>query len=121
VNSQLDELSPFACDMTAIEPSERAGHLAAMRQVFQAVQSIEELPDGYRFRLPNETGVILKVAEFISKERLCCPFFGFAFEIEPEGGPLWLGLTGREGIKPFIVAEIGGAVNETVARPTGWQ
>lgn len=37
--------------------------------------------------------------------RLCCPFFDFVVELERNGGPLWLKLIGRDGIKPFIQAE----------------
>jgi hypothetical protein len=80
--------------------------------VFGAAQEIRELPDGYSFRLPNESPMLLKVADFIAKERLCCPFFGFAVHLEPEGGALWLSLTGREGVKPFILTEIGHALKD---------
>lgn len=105
--------------MTAIEPGQRGRHIATIDQLFRAAEGIRELPDGYAFRLPNESDVLLKAAEFISLERLCCPFFGFALEVEPEGGALWLSLTGRDGAKPFILAEIGGHLNETVVRPQG--
>ncbi len=99
--------SPFACDMTAIAPEERGVHLSTIDQVFRAVEEVRELPRGYAFRLPNESEVIVRVAEFIALERLCCPFFGFVVEVEREGGAMWLSLTGREGVKPFIMAEIG--------------
>jgi len=46
-------------------------------------------------------------AEFITLERLCCPFLTLALEVERERGPLWLKLTGREGVKPFLRAELG--------------
>ena len=108
--------SPFACVMGAIEPAKREQHLATIRQVFGAVLKILELPNGYAFRLPNESQILLKAAEFISLERLCCPFFGFTLEVEAEGGPLWLYLTGREGVKPFIQGEIGAFLSDTVAR-----
>jgi len=58
----------------------------------------------------------MQAAEFIAKERLCCPFFGFAIEIEPEQGALWLSLTGRQRVKPFIRAEIGGVLPDSVAQ-----
>ena len=90
--------------------------MATALEVFQAVQSIRELSNGFAFRLPNETTLLMKTAEFIASERLCCPFFGFTVELEPEGGSLWLHLTGRDGVKPFIQAEIGEALNESVAR-----
>jgi hypothetical protein len=102
--------SPFACNMSAIPPEERGQHIAAIEAVFGAVQEIRELSDGYSFRLANETALLLKVADFLAKERLCCPLFGFALQIEPEGGAVWLSLTGREGVKPFIQAEIGQAL-----------
>ena len=105
-NEHVQE-SPFACNMSAIPPEERGQHIAAIEAVFGAAQEIRELPDGYSCRLANETALLLKVADFLAKERLCCPFFGFELRIEPEGGPVWLSLTGREGIKPFIRAEIG--------------
>ena len=78
------------------------------------------MPDGYAFRLPNESDVLLKAAEFIALERLCCPFFGFSLEVEPEGGALWLRLTGREGVKPFIHAEIGGHLSAPMTQIHKW-
>jgi hypothetical protein len=109
--------SPFACNMNAIAPAERKEHIAAIEQVFGAVEEIREISDGYSFRLANEEAMLLKIASFLVKERLCCPFFGFSLQIEPEGGALWLSLTGREGVKPFIQAEIGHALNQAVAWP----
>lgn len=107
--------SPFFCDMTAIAPTQRKQHVATAIEVFRAVQDIHELPNGYAFRLPNDATLLLKTAEFIMRERLCCPFFGFSVEVEPEGGPLWLRLTGGDGIKAFIRAEIGEALPQTIA------
>lgn len=98
---------PFACDMTAIPLEQRGAHIATIQKLFRLVRNTCELPDGYAFELPNESAVLLTAAEFISHERLCCPFFGFALAVEPEGGSLWLSLTGRDGVKPFIMAEIG--------------
>jgi hypothetical protein len=118
MSNSADEksVSPFACDMTAIEASRRAQHMATINELFGAVTEIKELPDGYAFRLPGEPDVFTKTANFIMLERLCCPFFGFALEIEPEGGSTWLSLTGREGVKPFIVAEVGSHLGESVVK-----
>lgn len=110
-------VSPFACNMSAIPPEERGRHVAAIEAVFGVVQEVRELADGYAFRLANETALLLKVADFLARERLCCPFFGFALQIEPEGGAVWLSLTGREGVKPFIRAEIGDALADSAAFP----
>jgi len=118
--ASTEKVSPFACDMTAIDASRRGQHIATIDELFRGAREIRELPNGYAFRLSNESGALLKAAEFVALERLCCPFFGFLIEIEPEGGALWLSLTGREGVKPFIQAEIGGRLNESLTRIHKW-
>lgn len=107
----------FACDMSAIAAGQRSTHAAATSKLFRAVESISELPDGYRFRLPHDPDLLLTAAEFIALERLCCPFFGFALEVERDGGAAWLSLTGRGGVKPFILAEIGGHLPDDIQKP----
>jgi hypothetical protein len=39
--------------------------------------------------------------------RRCCPFLAFRLEAGRENGPLWLNLTGREGVKQFLKIELG--------------
>lgn len=102
VDKNLENEIPIACDLTAIPAEQREHHNAAAEQIFASILETRELPDGYAFRLPEEPDTLLKAAEFISLERLCCPFFNFALEVEPKGGPLWLKLTGGEGVKLFI-------------------
>ena len=114
-DADAEKVSSFACDMSAIEASQRGQHIATIDELFRDAVEIRELPNGYAFRLPNESGVLLKAVEFIALERLCCPFFGFAIEVGSEGGALWLSLTGREGVKPFIVAEIGDHLTKSLA------
>ena len=70
------------------------------------VESVHELPNGYRFRLPNDSATVLTAAQFFPLERLCCAFFGFGLEIDPGDGGFCLSLTGREGVNPFIMAYI---------------
>ena len=106
--------SPIACDMSAIEPGLRARHVATGRQVFDAASEVRELSDGYAFRLPAEADALPKAVEFISLEKLCCPFLRFTLEAEPEGGPAWLRLTGREGVKTFIREEVGGLLGGAI-------
>ena len=106
--------APIACDMSAIDPGLRAEHIATGTRLFRAAEEINELPDGYVFRLPADADTLLKVAEFISLERLCCPFLGFALEVEAEGGPVWLRLTGRQGVKAFIREEVSGLLGGAI-------
>jgi hypothetical protein len=52
----VERESPFACVMDAIEPTRRQQHIATAKFVFAAVTEIRELPNGYAFHLPNESG-----------------------------------------------------------------
>ncbi len=108
--------SPLACDLTAISADERAEHVLTAKQLFQETTALRELENGYALRLPNDSGMVLGVARFIDHERECCPFFHFTLEIEAEGGPLWVHLAGREGVKDFLRAELGAQVKPDVIR-----
>jgi len=97
--------SPFACDMTVIPAAERGTHHELIRRLMsEAIHDIRELPDGFAFRFAAEE--YDSVVRFVARERLCCPFLSFALEVTPERGPLWLRLTGAEGVKDFIRAEL---------------
>jgi hypothetical protein len=105
--------SPLACDMTAIPAEQRPVHLAQSRELFSQIEETRELSDGYEFRFAGEQNVLQWLADFISLEKLCCPFLSFVIEIEAENGPVWLRLTGREGVKEFIREEVRGLIGLT--------
>lgn len=92
----------LACSVHAIPQELRPAHQANTERVFASVQEVRELPTGYSLRLPNETDLLHTIVAFISYERLCCPFFHFGLEVEPEQGPIWLRLTGIMDVKPFL-------------------
>jgi hypothetical protein len=97
--------SPLACDLTAIAPEQRASHQALTeRLMFELVQEIRELSDGYAFRFMADDYPALMA--YVANERLCCPFFTFVIEVSAERGPIWLRLTGREGVKEFLRVEL---------------
>ena len=98
--------SPIACDFSAMTAEQRARRQILARQMHATTKEIQELPDGYAFRFSAEPELCLALAEFMTLERLCCPFFTFSLELAHEGGPLWLRLTGREGVKQFLRTEL---------------
>ena len=102
MNNNLNETPSLACDLTAIPASVREEHVLTAPQLFSAAQEVHELADGYAIRFLNEPGRFLGIAKFIENERLCCPFFNLGLEVEPNSGPLWLRLTGGEGVKEIL-------------------
>jgi hypothetical protein len=100
----------FACDMNALTPAERERHGRNTELLLQSLQRVDEEVNGYSLRFANETQTIVRIAEFISLEKLCCPFFDFTLQVKSEDQSVILELTGTEGIKDFIRAEFGGAI-----------
>src|SRR5262245_29853823 len=107
--------APLACDMTAIPAGQRQTHINTSKDVFACIEEFRELADGYEFRFAPEPDLIVKLAEFISLEKLCCPFLNFVVEVEAENGPVRLHLTGREGVKAFIREEISGLLGNAIS------
>ncbi len=111
----------IACDPTAIPADQRDRWAETGKQVYAAVQEVQELADGYRFRLPADSVMLLNVAEYITNERLCCAFLRFAVEVEPNRGPFWLRLTGDAGVKEYLRStfETNDLLNKHVATAAG--
>jgi hypothetical protein len=98
--------SPFACNRLALSPEQRKRHFDALGPTLRLLKKgARELPNGYEFEFPADPSTVQLVAEWAAGERACCPFFDIDMRLEREGGSLWLGLTGREGVKQFIQAD----------------
>lgn len=68
---------------------------------------IRELPDGFAFKFPGTDNILDELTEFIKIERACCDFFTFGLSISGDKSEVWLELTGADGVKDFIISEIG--------------
>lgn len=98
--------SPFACNRLALTPDQRKRHFDELGpQLLSLKKGVRELPNGYEFEFPADLNTVQLVAEWAVGERACCPFFDIDMRLEREGGSLWLGVTGREGVKQFIQAD----------------
>src|SRR5512138_3019837 len=73
--------SPFYCNLSALDAHQRKHHRELTAHLRESVEAVRELKDGYAFRLPAETISLTTVAEWVSLERLCCPFFAFQIEV----------------------------------------
>ena len=91
---------PVACCLTSAELRERAATLFS--QLRSAVIGIEELRDGYAFRLPGDGKWIAMIAKMIVAERECCPFLTFELVAHPNMGPVIVSVTGPAGAKEFL-------------------
>jgi hypothetical protein len=97
--------TPFFCDRTALTPEQRKRQQELGKRLGSSVLGIQELPDGFEFEFPYNPSNYQALTEFTPLERSCCPFFDIGIRLEREGGKLWWRLTGRDGVKQFILAE----------------
>src|SRR5580704_10713487 len=97
--------SGLTCNINGILPQERTRYERLVEAVRRAVKERLELPDGYAFQLDTIQISTGQLVEWVELERQCCPFFGFEVRWEGKNGPVWLRLTGPEGIKEFILDE----------------
>jgi hypothetical protein len=97
--------SPIACNLKALNPAERAHHAALSEKLRAAAVARQELPDGLSFRLNPSAMNLVELAAWVDAERRCCPFLDFQIALERESGGLQLSLTGRQGVKDFLLSD----------------
>jgi hypothetical protein len=104
--------SPFACNAFALSADVRKRHFDELGPtLLKLKKSTRELADGYEFDFPADNHTYQLLTEWISQERLCCPFFNIELRLESESGSMWLRLTGQTGVKEFIKADAPAWVN----------
>ena len=92
--------TPIACSLVTADFRDREAKL--LRRFRSAVLDVEELPDGYSFRLPGDGKWIMLVAELMAAERECCPFVTFEMAAMPNHGAVIVRVSGPEGAKEFV-------------------
>lgn len=97
---------PIACRPNALEKAQRQRQQALLGVVRRSVVAKHELPDGLALSFPGDAAVVIQLAEWISLERRCCPFLGFAMEWKQDD-TVSVRLTGQPGVKEAIAAEMG--------------
>jgi hypothetical protein len=95
----------LVCVPSAIPARERAQHFVLAQELLnkQAAERAD-LPDGYAFRFAADK--LVELVRFIDNERKCCPFMIFHLQIGPQAGPIWLRMTGPEGTREVLQAEL---------------
>jgi hypothetical protein len=97
----------FYCNIQALTPAERARHKELGDKMMKAKSATIETPNGYEFQYSPKDVSLAELAEWAAAESKCCPFFDFHIDLEREGTLVCLRLTGSDGVKAFIRAEIG--------------
>lgn len=95
----------LVCILDAIPPEERSAHFALAKELFQHLATAQkDLQDGYAVYFPSTS--FEQLATFVNNERRCCPAIRFELDVRPAGGPIVLRMTGPEGARDFLKAEL---------------
>ena len=92
--------TPIACTLSpeALR-TRREGLLASLLQRAGHHELIEH---GLRVRFDPGTDLIAALAQVVDAERQCCRFLRFVITVEPDGGPVFLDLSGTAGTREFL-------------------
>lgn len=96
---RVDHL-PIACELSDAELRARGADL--LPGLVRRATARVPLPDGYRWVFTPTEGLLAEVARVVDTERRCCRFLRFSVEIEADGGPVSLRVTGPPGTVQFL-------------------
>jgi hypothetical protein len=91
------------CKLTTPELQKRKTEVVAALK--NSILEKKELDNGFAYKFEGSDKMIEQLTSFIITERMCCDFFTFELTVADESEAL-LKLTGPEGTKEFIKAEL---------------
>jgi hypothetical protein len=72
-----------------------------------AVEEVNELPSGYRFRFPGGDEWAARLAELCRQQQKFCPLLDFKLMRGSSTGPIYLNATGPDGARQIIRSMLG--------------
>lgn len=93
---------PIACDLGALSPEQRAREQALLAEFRALFQEPRESDAGFIVVIPEDPSRLQRLIEFLTLERLCCPFLAFDLSIPAGRGPMTLHIHGETGAKSFL-------------------
>lgn len=100
---RLPEL-PIACTLTP--EALRTRREGLLMDLVRRAEQQEELADGLRIKFAPSAETFALIAQAVEAERHCCRFLRFGMTVEPDGGSVFLELTGPAGTRDFVNALI---------------
>ena len=93
---------PVACTLTP--DALRARREGLLADLLRRAESRDFAGDSLRLRFAADDETLPVVTRAIDAERRCCRFLRFAVTVEPDGGPIYLDLSGPPGTGDFLAA-----------------
>jgi hypothetical protein len=97
---------PIACSLDSVALGRRESELRA--GLLAEAESVERLPDGYRWRFRHAPDFFTRLAPIVDAERHCCRFLRFAIAADQDRGGVTVEVTGPAGTADFLESWIRG-------------
>jgi hypothetical protein len=91
---------PIACTLGPAALKARREDL--LGTLVRRAEEWTDLANGYRIRFAPAGDMLITIAAVLEAERQCCRFLTFQITAEPDGGPIWLELSGPPGTREFL-------------------
>jgi hypothetical protein len=92
----------IACDLTVFNATERIKHLALAKSLLGKARQVIEHEDGFTFVFGQSPLLEMEIANWVSKEKRCCPFFSFELSRANTPPSLRLRIVGPDGAKEIL-------------------
>jgi hypothetical protein len=93
---------PIACTLTPDALRVRREGLLA--DLVRRAESRDLTAEGLRLRFAARGDTLSAIARAVEAERHCCRFLRFGVTVEPDGGAMFLELSGPPGTREFLTA-----------------
>ena len=91
---------PIACSLDGPALGRRQSELRA--SVLADAESVERLPDGYRWRFRHAPDLFARLGPIVDAERQCCRVLRIAIAADPDRGRVTVEITGPAGTADFL-------------------
>jgi hypothetical protein len=98
-------MKEIACNLGAFNPAQRKSYNDVVGKLRLLIIESRELSDGWAFRIPADSAALILAAEFVTLERLRCPFLNFELQVLNSGSQ-WLRVRGEGEAKELLRREL---------------
>jgi len=93
---------PIVCTLDAAALQARREGL--LSELLRRAIAHHETEQGHRLEFSASDGILAMIARAVDAERRCCRFLRFRVTVEPDGGAIFLDLTGPPGTREFVAS-----------------
>ena len=93
---------PIVCTLTPA--ALRARREGLLSDLMRQAEARDDLSEGLRLRFAATGDRLSTITRAVEAERHCCRFLRFGITVEPDGGPIFLELSGPPGTREFVAA-----------------